>query len=69
MGKILRGCFRAIDQGNTALNIPQYNGGLFKQDEAIEHLNVSDQACEEFRDLLATTLTLRSGSNHSRTYF
>ena len=46
-----KGLFRAIDQGNTVLNIPQYNGGLFKQDEAIEHLNVSDQVCEEFRDL------------------
>ena len=46
-----KGLFRAIDQGNTALNIPQYNGGLFKQDEAIEYLNVSDQVCEEFRDM------------------
>ncbi len=46
-----KGLFRAIDQGNKALNIPQYNGGLFKSEETIEFLKVSDSVCEAFRDL------------------
>ena len=28
-GTIFRGLFRSIDQGNTGLDIPAYNGGLF----------------------------------------
>ncbi len=43
--------FRAIDSGNPALNIPAYNGGLFKSDTQLDRLIVSDALCEEFKNL------------------
>ena len=46
-----RGLFRSIDQGNTGLNIPAYNGGLFAPDPVLESLNVPDEVCGYFRDL------------------
>jgi hypothetical protein len=46
-----RGLFRAIDTGNTALNIPAYNGGLFAADPDLERLAVPDQVCRYFQDL------------------
>ncbi len=37
-----RGLFRAINVGNTALNIPAYNGGLFAESEAgIRHAGIT----------------------------
>ncbi|HBU61874.1 MAG TPA: type I restriction endonuclease subunit M, partial [Oceanicaulis sp.] len=46
-----KGLFRAIDQGSTELNIPRYNGGLFREDAAIDALNLPDDICEGFKTL------------------
>ena len=43
--------FRAIDTGNSQLNIPRYNGGLFAADPVIDVLLLSDDICEGFRQL------------------
>jgi hypothetical protein len=40
-----RGLFRAINVGNTALNIPAYNGGLFAEDPGLDRLAVPDAVC------------------------
>jgi len=45
------GLFRSIDTGNKALDIPKYNGGLFKDDPEITRLNISDEICEGFKQL------------------
>jgi type I restriction-modification system DNA methylase subunit len=45
------GLFRAIDEGNTHLNIPRYNGGLFSRDPVIPDLNLPDAICEGFKRL------------------
>ena len=43
----LRGFFDAIDHGSTKLEIPNgYNGGLFKTDNDLNTLEISDQALE-----------------------
>jgi hypothetical protein len=39
--------FRSVDQGNPHLNIPAYNGGLFRDLEAFEDLEISDDICAE----------------------
>jgi type I restriction-modification system DNA methylase subunit len=46
-----KGLFKAVDQGNAALNIPAYNGGLFALDPFLEGLQVSDGICESFKNL------------------
>jgi len=46
-----QGLFRAIDQGNPALHIPAYNGGLFAPDAELDTLCVPDTACAVFREL------------------
>ena len=46
-----RGLFRAINVGNTALNIPAYNGGLFADDPDLDRLVVPDEVCRYFQDL------------------
>ncbi len=46
-----KGLFNAIDKGNAALNIPQYNGGLFKRYPAIDKLTLPDLVCEGFKRL------------------
>jgi len=46
-----RGLFNAIDQGSAALKIPRYNGGLFRQDDTINALTLSDDVCEGFKTL------------------
>lgn len=43
--------FRAIDQGNPALSIPAYNGGLFAADPVLDALAVPDDACRMFAEL------------------
>lgn len=43
--------FRAIDEGNTALKIPKYNGGLFADDHEINALNLPDSIFEGFKKL------------------
>jgi hypothetical protein len=46
-----RGLFRAVNLGNTGLNIPAYNGGLFADDPSLDCLNVPDEVCRYFQDL------------------
>ena len=46
-----RGLFRSINDGNPALKIPAYNGGLFADDPAVDDLKVPDAVCTYFRDL------------------
>lgn len=46
-----KGLFRAIDLGSEELKIPRYNGGLFRPDEAINDLDLSDAICEGFKTL------------------
>ena len=46
-----KGLFRAIDQGDSALNIPAYNGGLFAPDADLEILIISNALCEAFKNL------------------
>jgi hypothetical protein len=46
-----RRLFAAINQGNAALGIHAYNGGLFADDAVLDSLNVSDDVCGYFRDL------------------
>jgi hypothetical protein len=46
-----KGLFNAIDKGNTGLNIPGYNGGLFASTPAIDALNLSEELCKRFADL------------------
>jgi integrase len=48
-----RGLFRAIDEGNPALAISRYNGGLFAPDELLEKLRVPDVVCKGFDKLAA----------------
>jgi len=48
-----RGLFRAVNLGNTSLNIPAYNGGLFADDEALDRLQIPDEVCRYFQDLAA----------------
>ncbi len=44
----LMGFFEAIDVGSEKLEIPNgYNGGLFKQDEVLNNLHISDAALRE----------------------
>jgi hypothetical protein len=45
------GLFSAIDQGSEALRIPRYNGGLFRQDDSLNALTLSDDVCEGFKAL------------------
>ncbi|GHF16604.1 type II endonuclease-methyltransferasefusion protein [Kordiimonas sediminis] len=44
-----KGLFHAIDKGNSELNIPAYNGGLFKQTLELDTLNISDELCQGFK--------------------
>ena len=46
-----KGLFNAIDQGNSALSIPAYNGGLFATDDELDRLNVSDEVCRAVNEL------------------
>lgn len=43
--------FRSVDEGNQALDIPLYNGGLFRRVPEIEELEVSDETCGAFKEL------------------
>lgn len=46
-----KGLFKAIDKGNETLGIPAYNGGLFRDDEAIKSLVLPDSVCQSFKKL------------------
>ncbi|MEO7328813.1 MAG: N-6 DNA methylase, partial [Minicystis sp.] len=43
--------FRWIDAGNAKEGFPAYNGGLFQAKPEFDHLEVSDEMCEEFKQL------------------
>jgi hypothetical protein len=43
--------FRAVDLGSSALGIPAYNGGLFRETPELDELEVSDAVCEQFKQL------------------
>ncbi|MEB3231114.1 MAG: DNA methyltransferase [Leptolyngbyaceae bacterium] len=44
--------FQSVDQGNDALSIPGYNGGLFKHDPLLDGtLTVSDELCTQLKKL------------------
>jgi type I restriction-modification system DNA methylase subunit len=49
--KNFRAIFRWIDEGNPKTDFPAYNGGLFRRDTMLDHLEVSDEMCEEFKRL------------------
>ncbi len=46
-----KGLFHAVDQGNAHLEIPAYNGGLFRADPGLDALLISDELCERFKAL------------------
>ena len=46
-----KGLFSAIDKGNSHLNIPAYNGGLFRLNANIDALIVPNDTCENFKKL------------------
>lgn len=44
--------FSLVDKGSKTLEIPEgYNGWLFRADEVLNNLNVSDAVCKKFTDL------------------
>jgi type I restriction-modification system DNA methylase subunit len=45
------GLFEAVDKGNSALDIPAYNGGLFARNAIIDALGLSNFVCENFAKL------------------
>jgi len=45
------GLFGAINEGNAALGITSYNGGLFADDPDLNELKVSDYLCKGFKDI------------------
>lgn len=46
-----KGLFTAINSGNSSLNVPPYNGGLFAPDPVVDRLEIPDQVCEKFKDI------------------
>jgi hypothetical protein len=46
-----KGLFTAIDSGNTQLNIPGYNGGLFAKNSQLESLQLSEESCKKLAQL------------------
>ena len=46
-----KGLFRAIDEGNSELKIPRYNGGLFREDAVMNGLIIPNEVCEGFKTL------------------
>lgn len=47
----LKGLFLSIDEGNPRVDISRYNGGLFHQDDVLDHLTVADDALKEFKKI------------------
>ncbi len=46
-----KGLFAAIDTGNSRLDVPPYNGGLFAPDPVVDQLQLPDAVCEGFKNL------------------
>jgi hypothetical protein len=57
-----KGLFHSINVGNTSLDIPPYNGGLFAPNAAVDQLTVSDELCKGFKCPRMLTLTSLSKS-------
>ena len=47
----LRGLFHSIDKGNPPMKINGYNGGLFKKDDILDGLTITDIVLEQFAKL------------------
>ena len=47
----LTGLFRAVDKGLPGRKIPPYNGGLFREDPAIDGLDIPDALCAKLVNL------------------
>lgn len=45
------GLFKAIDEGSPPMQVPRYNGGLFKPEDTIGTLSIPDHICEGFKNL------------------
>lgn len=45
------GLFHAVDEGNEKLNIPEYNGGLFRRNKFIDGLDLSDDICKALAEI------------------
>ena len=45
------GLFKSINEGNSRLNIPEYNGGLFADDPELNALKVRDELCKGFQNI------------------
>ncbi|MDP8205408.1 MAG: N-6 DNA methylase [Candidatus Electryonea clarkiae] len=43
--------FKSIDQGNKNIGIPPYDGGLFKQDDEVDNLNLDDHWTDFFQSV------------------
>ena len=43
--------FHSVDKGNSALGIPAYNGGLFRERPDVDELELSDEMCASFKAL------------------
>lgn len=46
-----KGLFAAIDKGNTRLDVPPYNGGLFAPNAIVDNLDLPDGVCEGFKKI------------------
>lgn len=46
-----KGLFQAIDVGSDKLNVPAYNGSLFKPYKLLDDLKLSDTICLRFKEL------------------
>ncbi len=46
-----KGLFRGLDQGDDALQLPAFNGGLFKSDPALDSLHLSDGLMHQYAKL------------------
>jgi len=44
-----KGLFAAIDKGNSRLDVPPYNGGLFAPDSIVDSITLPDEVCEGFK--------------------
>jgi hypothetical protein len=43
--------FRSIDEGSTSGDVPPYNGGLFKKDDAVDGLQLDDHWTDFFKSI------------------
>jgi hypothetical protein len=46
-----KGLFHAVNKGNSELEIPGYNGGLFADNPELDNLSISNELCEGFKKI------------------